>query len=290
MIPKNSLLLTKREVEAINAKLSRAKLTQQDSNCLSSYVRPKLREMALIDSRLLLRMIAYNQKIRSMEQRIKAIVLANVRHVSSITLYGSVVYSGYTDFKDIDVLVGVSRRFWADLGEKYRLIVKLKKMAGRAGLNLDIKIFLEKEIVESYPNNVTLIYELKDARQLYGKRALPKKVSITKDALLFHMDYSYSVLLDVNEYGLGEISGREIYSAIRNLWIIRLAADKVIDNARLIETLNAELGRNTIGSLKDDACSLLQKKIAADYLEGMYYETERMIKRMHCEITWEREM
>ena len=65
-----------------------------------------------------------------------------------------------TDYKDIDVMVAVKEKFWEKTGEKYHKILEIKKQAKRKGLNLDIKIFQDKEIIESYPHNITLIYEL----------------------------------------------------------------------------------------------------------------------------------
>lgn len=287
MISKTSLLLTKRELEVIEKKLKKMKLTQQDSNYLSRYVRPKLKEMSLIDSKLLLRKLEYNQKIRAIENKIKALILNNIKNVTSITLCGSIVYSCYTNYKDIDVLVTVKDKFWDKLGEKYKRIIKLKEEAKKKSLDLDIKIYLDKDIHESYPSNITLIYELKDSKTIYGILSYPKEIRIDKPILEFQMDYSYFILSDIKENGLRGIKGRELYSAIRNLWIIRLIIEKIVDNAYLIEMLNSELGKNTINSLKENKASQAQKRVAFMYLEELYKKTEKIVQNV-SEIKWER--
>ncbi len=290
MVFKKSLLLTKREIEVIDKKLKNIKLTQQDSNYLSKYIRPKLREINLIKSRSLLRKLAYNQKIKSIKNKIKTLILNNIKETTSITLYGSIVYSDYTHYKDIDVLVTVRKKFWKKLGEKYRLILKLKKQAKKKGLNLDIKVFLDKDIYNSYPTNVTLIYELKESKTIYGILSYPKKIKINSSVLKFHMDYSYFILLNIKEEGLTYVKEREIYSAIRNLWTIRLISKKIVDNRYLIEILNSELGKNIINSLKENTASVVQKKIASIYLEELYKKTEKTIKNIIGEIKWERKL
>jgi predicted nucleotidyltransferase len=282
-----STLLTKREIEVINKRLAHKKLSQQDSNYLSRFVRPKLREMMQIDSRLLLSRLEYNQKIKSIENKIKSLILQNIKDVSSITLYGSIIYSNYRNYRDIDVLVSVTKKSWEKPGEKYRLITKIKKQARKKGMNLDIKIFTDREIYSSYPSNITLIYELKDSKTIYGRLLYPRKVAIDNSVLRFHLDYSYFVLEDIKENSLNEITGRELYSAIRNLWLIRLVLNRCIDNKSLIDVLNSELGENTITSLKDNTASVAQKRIAFIYLEDIYKRTERLIANMEGRLVWE---
>ncbi len=285
-MPKESLLLTRREMEVIDKRLKQKKLSQQDSNYLSRFVRPKLREMSLIDSRLLLKKLEYNQKIKAVENKVRRLILANMRDVVSITLYGSIVYSNYTSHKDIDVLVSVKSKFWKTLGEKYRLIAKIKNQA--KGLNLDIKIYHNKDIYESYPTNITLIYELSDSKTIYGALEYPKIVHIDNAVLKFHMDYSYSILLDIKENGASGLHGKEIYSAIRNLWIIRFIMKKIVDNRQLIAILNYELGESMINSLKEGAASKAKKEMASIYLEELYGRTEKDIGKVNEEIKWER--
>ena len=67
----SSLVLTDKEIEVINKKLLGEKLSQQDSNYLSRYVRPKLREINLIDAKTLLSKLKYCQKALAIENKIK---------------------------------------------------------------------------------------------------------------------------------------------------------------------------------------------------------------------------
>ncbi|MBI2135799.1 hypothetical protein HYU06_01890 [Candidatus Woesearchaeota archaeon] len=115
---KYSLVLTDRETEVINKKLSHKRLTQQDSNYLSRYVRPKLKQIAELDTVWLLNSLEYRQKIHSIETKIKLLMLRNVKHVAAILIYGSAIYNNYKDYNDIDVMVLVKKKSWNKLGEK----------------------------------------------------------------------------------------------------------------------------------------------------------------------------
>src|SRR3989338_5225980 len=180
MVEQISLLWTRREQEVIDKKLNKMKLTQQDSNYLSRYVRPKLKEMSLIDSKSLLRRLEYNQKIKAIETKIKMLILKNLENVSSITLYGSVVYSDYTNFKDIDALVTVRKKFWKKMGEKYRKAWELEKEGKRQHLKLHIQIYSDEAVYYSYPWNISLVYQLKDSKTIYSILKHPSKIEIPK--------------------------------------------------------------------------------------------------------------
>lgn len=263
-----SILITKREAEVINKKLMHKKLTQQDSNYLSRYVRPKLREMSQTNSRLLLRRLEYNQKIPAIERYIRNLVLKNVKYVSSVTIYGSAIYNDYYNYRDIDVLVTVKKKVWNKLGEKYSKIIFLKKMARKHGLKLDLEIYLDKAVTYSYPSNPSLIYQLKNRKTIYGALKIPSKIEIPKLELRMKLDYSY---IDEDSTGL------EIYKAIRNLWLVRLILDKTISNLKLIDLLEEELGKNLIMRLKSNNCSHIDKKIASLHLNTVLKKTEKEI-------------
>ncbi len=284
-----SLLLTKREIEAVNKKLQHKSLSQQDSNCLSRFVRPKLREMSRIDSTLLLKQLEYNQKIRHIEAKIKDIILKNVPDVSSITLYGSLIYSNYTNYNDIDVLVSVRKIYWKDYWEKYHLISKIKKLSKKKRLKLDIKIFSEDAIQNAYAKTPVLIYELEDSRTIYGRLEVSKEVRIDNLSLRMQLDYSDSILWDIDEYGIKDIEPRSLYSAIRNVWTVRLIMQKVVDNNLLIEILNQELGKNLIHFLKTNKASLTQKRIAALYLKELNKKTRKSAEEAKEGIIWVKE-
>ncbi len=271
-----SLLLTNRELEVIDKKLKHKKLTQQDSNYLSRYVRPKLREMATIGSSALLRKLDYNQKTPSIEKKIKNLILKNVKNVSAILIYGSAVYNNYSDYNDIDVLVVVNKKSWEKLGEKFLLINQLTK-----NTNLDLKIYEEKELIGSYPSNITLIYELSDSRVIYGKLELPKKRAISLIDIKMKIDDSLKTKEIIEENGLEYVSGKELYSAIRNLCIINLISDGIIDNNRLNNLLNILIGKATLGELKQGN-DLEYKKIGHIILDKLLEATEKRIR------TWEK--
>jgi len=89
ILEKKSLVLTPKELRVIKKKLSGAKMNQQDSNYLSRYIRPKLKEIKEIDAKLLLEKLEYNQKGLSIEKKIinnlkylkpKAIILFEHRY------------------------------------------------------------------------------------------------------------------------------------------------------------------------------------------------------------------
>ncbi|MAG08051.1 hypothetical protein CMO89_01125 [Candidatus Woesearchaeota archaeon] len=266
-----SLLLTKRETEVINKKLSSAKLTQQDSNYLSRFVRPKLREMNSIDSRGLLNKLDYNPKAKAIEKRLKQLVLKNLRNVSSITIYGSVVYNNYHDYNDIDVLVIVKKKFWKKLAEKYQRIVQIKKEAKRHGLNLDLEVYDEKTFCNSYPINISLVYQLKNRKTIYGALKLPSKVNIPRLELRMKVDFS---IVDEED-----LSGLELYRAIRNSWLVNLALDGIIDNIKLNKIIEDELGINLVNRLRSNNYSRTDKKIGLLYLEQLLKDTLKRIKQ-----------
>ena len=264
-----SILITKREAEAINKKIQHKRLTQQDSNYLSRYVRPKLREMSQIDSRLLLRQLEYNPKIPAIEKYIKNLILKNVKYVSSITIYGSAIYNNYMDYNDIDVLVAVKKKTWKKLGEKYQMAVKIKKIAEKHRLKLDLQIYVDRPLWESYPINPSLVYQLKDRKTIYGNLKIPSKINIPK--LYLRMKLDYSDICDEDS------SGIEIYKAIRNTWLVNLIIKKTIDNNKLNEAIIDGLGVNSVKKLKLNRASKTEKNIALLYLNKLLKDSLKTI-------------
>src|SRR3989338_11380605 len=99
----NGKVLTKKAWNIIDKRLSGRKMTQQDSNYLSRFVRPKLKEMDEIDPRELLRKLEYNPRGKALENKIKRIVLERAKSVDSIVLCGSAVQTNYKEYRDIDI-------------------------------------------------------------------------------------------------------------------------------------------------------------------------------------------
>jgi len=285
MVRKN-LILTNRELGVIGKRLKNERLNQQDSNYLSRYVRPKLREIANIDSRMLLKKLEYNQKIPAIEKYIKDLVLKNVKYVSSITIFGSAIYNNYEGNNDIDVLVVVKKKIWKRLGEKFLLEKKIEK---NSKLKLDIKIYTQEFVYYSYSSNVTLIYELKDSKTIYGILKYKKDMHISKLYLKMHSDYSELVLVDIKDNGLSYVTAKSLYGAIRNLWVIRLIMDGVVDNIKLNQMLEAELGKNMVDKLKNNTKIMPIKQIAYTYLKWLYGNTLILIGKLKGDIIWERD-
>ena len=101
----NSTIFTKRELEVIHRKMSNTKLNQTDSNYLSRFIRPKLREIITFDAKEILNKMEYNQKIKSIENKIKKVILGSLKEVDSIILYGSAIQNNYKDYNDIDIMI-----------------------------------------------------------------------------------------------------------------------------------------------------------------------------------------
>lgn len=284
---KYSLILTDRELEVINRKLSHRSLTQQDSNYLCKYVRPKLKQITELDSRWLLSRLEYNQKVHSVETKIKLLVLKHIKHVSAILIYGSAVYNNYKDYNDIDVMILVKKKSWSKLGEKYLMISALKKAAKDAALNLDIKVFASKDVYYSYPSNIALIYELSDCKVIYGVLALKRKVNLTQLDLRMHLDYSYSTLLSIEEDkldGLKEMRAKELYSAIRNLVVVHLILQKKVSNIALNNTLKMLIGEDIIKNLKKNTNSLEYKELGHIALKMWYKIVRKEVMEMKEDI------
>ena len=260
----NKGILTEKEMNVINKKISNQRLTQQDSNCLSRFIRPKLRKISNIDSEYLLKRLRYNPKSIIIEKKIKNYVLSSIKNVKSIILYGSAITSGYTEYNDIDVLIVVKERLWKNIWGKNRLLVELEKKAELLGLKLDIQIISEETLKESYSSNISLIYQLKDSKIIYGSIKLPKKIEVPKLNIMMKLDWSD---LDDNP------SGEEIYNCIRNTILIRLLINKIIDNNSLSKSLIDELGKNLIDKLKKNTPSKIEKKMAIEYLINLNKDT-----------------
>lgn len=253
-------ILTNREREVIDKKIRHCKLTQQDSNYLSKYVRPKLREMKLLDAKLLLDKLEYNQKTVAIENKIKKIILENLKGVELIILYGSAIQTNYKKYNDVDVMVITKKKTWKRVGEKYREIFRIKKKIKKYSINLDLELYDKKTFYEFYNSDISLAYQLKESKVIYGNLDLPSKLEIPKINLRTKLDYSI-----VEE----DVSNLEIYKAIRNLILLKLALNKIIDNKKLIETLNEEIGKGLSEKLKEGRVSAIERKIALLHLKRL---------------------
>ena len=253
-------ILTPRELEVINMRINHKRLNQLDSNILTKSVRPKLREMLGIDAKSLLERLNYSPKARIIEHKIKKLILEDIKDAEAIILFGSAIQTNYSSYNDIDVLIITRNKIWQKQLDKYRIIRNLKEKARKINLNLDIEI-LSTEAIASYFYNPTLIYQLKDCKQIYGKIKIPKKIKLSKLDLRMKLDWSNTEDSDSEPI--------EIYKAIRNAILVRLLMNKVVDNSKLYSELIEALGRELILKLKQNKASKIEKKYALNYLNNL---------------------
>lgn len=268
-------ILTPREIEVINKKLNNKKLTQLDSNILTRSVRPKLKQIVEIDAHSLLARLSYNPAHIAIENKIKKIILAEIKETEFIILIGSVVQTNFTNYNDIDVIVVTKEKTWGEKYEKENITSDLERKARKDGLNLDLQIISKKAFLNSCSSNPSLIYQLKDHKVIYGKIKIPKNIETSKLELRMKLDWSEPS---------GEQSGKEIYENIRNLWLVKLLSKKIVDNYRLNSELINELGKELLLKLKKNKASGLEKKFALSYLTRKLKETEQELK----EAKWEK--
>lgn len=263
-----SIIFTKNQLEVMKKRIANKKLTQMESNYLSRSIRPKLREMASMDANLMLNRMEYNQKIKSIENKIKKTILWSVKGVEAIILYGSAIQNNYKDYNDIDILI-VTRNKIAPIKERIKKSIEIKKILKESSINADIQIIDKKTIEKIHNRQPSLIYQLKDHKVIYGNLKLKNKVEIYRIDLRMKLDWSY---IEDNPEGV------EIYKALRNTILVRLLLNKIVDNQKLKESLYEELGKNLIERLKNNQESKLDKKIALIYLKNLLEKTEKDVE------------
>ena len=129
-----STIFTDKELKVINKKMNNKKLNQTDSNYLYKFIRPKLKEIESIDAKYLLDKMEYNQKIMSIENKIKKIILETIKNVDSIILYGSVVQNNYKNYNDVDIIVATERKLYKSEIKKWKKI-RIEKYPSKAWNN-----------------------------------------------------------------------------------------------------------------------------------------------------------
>lgn len=259
-------ILTKKAIEIIEKKLKNKKLTQQDSNYLSRFVRPKLREMLSINAGGLLKRLEYSPKALSIERKIKKIIMDNVPEIKAIIICGSAIQTNYKEYNDIDIIVATKKVI--NLKQKERLIKKIREIGEKMGFNLDIQIYAKKSILSQYSNNPSLIYQLKDSKLIYGKLNIPKRINISNLDLKMKLDWSEG--FNIHSRGI------EIYLALRNAMLVSLLMNKKVDNFQLINNLINLLGNDLLIRLKNNKVSNEEKKLVLNCLNSItdYLEME----------------
>lgn len=262
---KNSIL-TEKAIETINKKLNGKKLSQQDSNYLSRFVRPKLRDMLSIDAALLLKKLEYNPKALHIERKIKQIILKNIPKIDSIIICGSAIQTNYKEYRDIDVIIATKKVL--PKKEKAEIIKRIQVAGKKHSLNLDIQIYAKSPILAQYSHNPSLLYQLKDSKIIYGKLNIPNKIKLSNLDLKMKLDWSEG--LDIYS------TANEIYYALRNAMLVLLLMNKKIDNYQLKENLINALGPDLLSKLIDNNASKTEKKLALHYLNLLtnYLENE----------------
>ena len=267
----NISTLTKTENRVLNKRLNYKKLTQVESNYLSRSIRPKLRNLQKIketDIDLILKKIEYNQKGLSIEKKIVKVILESIADVEAIILYGSAIQTNYYEYNDIDILIVIKENI-NPLHKKIKKIIEIKKLMKKQSLDTDIQIYNKKTLESSYSRSPSLIYQLKDSKTIYGSINLPTKIELHNLDLKMKLDWSY---LDDSPQGV------DIYNAIRNTLLVRLLLHKIVDNQKLKEVLNEELGKNIIERLKNNKESKEERKLAIKLVKELSEKTRQEIK------------
>lgn len=248
----------------MSKRMKNEKLSQQDSNYLSRFVRPKLKDMSSINAEILLRRLEYNPKALWIERKIKKIILKNIQDVDAIIICGSAIQTNYKEYRDIDIIIAVKKII--KLKEKEKLIDKIKQIGGEDKLNLDVQIYAKKSILEQYKYNPSLIYQLNDSKVIYGEFKVSEKVELSHLDLKMKLDWSEG--FDIHS------EASEIYYALRNAMLVSLLMNKKIDNNQLRENLVNILGGNLVIKLRDNNASQIEKKLALSFLEALVRHLE----------------
>lgn len=262
-------ILTRKERNIIEKKISGRKLSQIERNRLSRAIRPKLREISQIDSKKILEKIDYNPKSISVENKIISIIKDNIKKLDSIILYGSAVQTNYHEYNDIDIIIVTKEKISPEY-QKYKKIKEIKDIMKANSIISDIEIISRDNLLKSYKNSPTLIYELKDRKVIYGKIKIPDKIELYNIDL--HNKLDWSKIEDI------EPNGRDIYNALKNTILVRLLLNKIIDNSKLKQSMYDGLGKNLIEKLRTNNQSREEKKYALNYLKKLIEETRKQIR------------
>ncbi len=268
-------ILTDREREVIRKKLENKRLNQLDSNILTRSVRPKLEAIKSIDANHLMQRLKYNQKSISIENKIRNLILKNLRGVRAIIVYGSYVINNYDNYNDIDVLILVKEPF-ENLGKKYENIDKLEKIAKKENLDLDIQILSQKYYNHRISRSPNLAYQMKDSKIIYGEAEKISNVEISKLDLYMKLDDS-DIVSSSSE-------GEELYRALRNIIMVRLLSLGIISNSLLKYLCDLSLGVGMVNRLRSNKVSKEEKKLVFKIIRLMGSSLTKELK----EAQWEK--
>lgn len=261
-------ILTNKEMQIINKRLQNKRLSQIERNRLSRSIRPKLKEISNIDSKNLLRRLDYVPDSVSIENAIIKTIKKHIPKLDSIILYGSVVQNNYAKYNDIDIMIVTKIKIYETEKEKWKNIMEVIDILKENNIIADIEMISLEGLLNSYKNSPTLIYQLKDHKIIYGRIKIPNRIELDNIDLSLKLDWSY-VEDDKN--------GKEIYSAIRNTILVKLLLNKIVDNNKLKESLDDELGKNLISRLKNNQASKEERIYALNFLKHLLEKTEKEV-------------
>jgi predicted nucleotidyltransferase len=199
-----------------------------------------------------------------------------MKNVRAIILYGSAIQTNYKEYNDLDVLIVTNDKEWDTSGNKYDLILHLSRIAKESDLNLDIQLIDKKSFDIQYPRNPSLIYQLKDSKIIYGSIKIPSKIEFSKLDLRMKLDWS-----DIDDE---DSPSNELYQSLRNIILVKLLLNKIVNNEFLREGVAKELGEGLVGKLKNNTATKLERKLVLYYIRKLSEETDKDI----MESKWEK--
>ena len=77
--------------------------------------------------------------------------------------------------------------------------------------------------------------------------------------------------------------GKEIYNSLRNVLLVRLLLNKIVDNNLLNKEIVKEIGEKIALNLRKDLASKLEKKVVLNLIKNLMNKTEEEINRSKWE-------
>src|SRR3989338_3137721 len=266
-------ILSRREIEVVWKRLKNGKLKQVESNYIRN-AREKLRAAEFAAKIGLLGLLEYRRRKYErdgglLREKIVGSLGVLKQESKAVVLYGSYIRNKHVNYRDIDVMIVLKKKFWMNSAEKNKLE---KEIAEQSGICLDVQLVVYRDLVSVYPYSPLLQTELKEREVIYGKLKLEEKGVVDRY-------YLYRKLLEVESVlELGkEISSRYVYNALKTCLSIELFLRGEVGNELLVETMKENIGGVTVEKLKDGSASFIQVEIALKYLNYLYRKLERKL-------------
>ena len=116
------------------------------------------------------------------------------------------------------------------------------------------------KIFEPLTKNMLKEYSIKEIKEACGEKS------------------NNALTLALKKFKEENIRGIELYKALRNVLLVRLLLNKIIDNKKLHESINMEIGENLIKKLKENRESKEERKLIKYYLKNLIKETYKMLE------------